>query len=126
MRGVLEAGVGEAHSRVQAGFEPLLESWKSMTDAHQREMRGLYTRMGEQAAEQYRERLENVSKQWTLATVASLDRQSREMLSGISSAAASKMREAFAAVFADMGEALRERLRQIASNVELPIPQKST
>jgi len=126
MRGVLEAGVVEAHSRVQAGFEPLLQSWKSMTDGHQREMRGLYTRMGEQAAEQYLGRLENVSKQWILASVALLDRQSREMLSGISSATASKMREAFATVFVDMGEALREQLRQIASTVELPIPQKST
>lgn len=125
MRGVLEAGIAEAHGRVQAGFEPLLQSWKSMTDAHQAEMRGLYTRMGEQAAEEYRGRLENVSKQWMLATVASLDRQSREVLSGASSAAAGKMREAFTAVFAEMGEALRERLRQIGANVELPVPQKS-
>ena len=126
MRGLLEAGVAEVQGHVQVAFEPLLTSWKSMTDAHQAEMRDLYTRIGEQAAEQYRGRLENVSKQWMLATVSSLDQQSREVLSGVSSAAESKMRETFTAVFADMGEALRDRLRQIAANIEFPVPQKSS
>jgi excinuclease UvrABC ATPase subunit len=120
MRGVLETGVAEVHGRVQGDFEPLLQSWKTMTDAHQAEMRSLYARVGEQAAEQYRERLENVSKQWMLATVASLDQQSRQVLSGVSATAESKMRDTFTKVFADMGETLRERLRQIAANVEFP------
>jgi len=42
MGGALEAGVADARKKVEEGFEPLLASWKSMTDAHQKEMeRGL-------------------------------------------------------------------------------------
>jgi vacuolar-type H+-ATPase subunit E/Vma4 len=120
MGGALEAGVAEAQKRVSEGFGPLLDSWKAMTAAHQREMQGVYGQMGEQAAEQYKSRLENVSNQWMLATVASLDHQSREMISGIAATAGEKLREACAEVFAGVGESLRERLREMAQNFTPP------
>jgi hypothetical protein len=117
MGGALEAGVAEAQKRVSEGFGPLLESWKAMTAAHQQEMQGIYGHMGEQAAEQYKSRLENVSNQWMLATVASLDHQSREMVSGIAATAEEKLREACARVFEGVGESLRERLREMAQSI---------
>jgi hypothetical protein len=113
MGDVVEAGVVDANQKVQAGFEPLLKSWKSMTDAHRAEMQAIYARSGEQAAEQYRERLDNVSNQWMLATVTSLDHQWREVVAGIAAAAEQKLRETCTKVFADLGDALRERLQQI-------------
>jgi len=116
MQGALDSGINEVNQRVQEGFGPLLESWKSITQAHQQEMRELYVQASEQAAEQYRTRLENVSNQWMLATVASFDRQSRDVVSGIAANAEEKLRQTCTDVFADMGEALRERLRQIAVN----------
>jgi hypothetical protein len=114
MGGALEAGVAEAQKKVSEGFGPLLESWKAMTAAHQQEMQTIYGHMGEQAAEHYKTRLENVSNQWMLASVASLDHQSREMISGIAASAEEKLREACAQVFAGVGESLRERLREMA------------
>src|SRR5467141_742323 len=122
MGGALEAGVADARKKVEEGFEPLLASWKSMTDAHQKEMAHTYGHIGEQAAEQYKSKLENVSNQWMLATVASLDHQSREMISGIAATAEEKLREACDQVFAGIGEALRERLKEIASAFRLPEP----
>jgi hypothetical protein len=122
MGGALEAGVADARKRVEEGFAPLLDSWKSMTDAHQREMQRAYGQMGEQAAEHYKSRLENVSNQWMLATVASLDHQSRDLISGIAAAAEEKLREACNQVFAGIGESLRERLKEIASGFTLPEP----
>jgi vacuolar-type H+-ATPase subunit E/Vma4 len=116
----LEAGVAEAQMKVSEGFAPLLERWKSMTDAHQKEMQATYGRMGEQAAEHHKARLESVSNQWMLATVASLDHQSREMLSGIAATAEEKLREACAQVFAGVGDSLRERLSEIAKGFALP------
>lgn len=116
----LEAGVAEAQKKVSEGFTPLLERWKSMTDAHQKEMQAAYDRMGEQAAEHHKARLESVSNQWMLATVASLDHQSREMLSGIAATAEEKLREACAQVFAGVGDSLRERLSEIAKGFALP------
>ncbi len=120
MGGALEAGVAEAQKKVSEGFGPLLESWKSMTVAHQKELQGIYNRMGEQAAEQYKNRLENVSNQWMLATVASLDHQSREMISGIAATAEEKLREACAHVFEGVGESLRERLKEMAQSFTPP------
>ncbi len=120
MGGALEAGVAEAQKKVSEGFGPLLESWKAMTVAHQQEMQGIYGHMGEQAAEQYKSRLENVSNQWMLATVASLDHQSREMVSGIAATAEEKLREACAHVFEGVGESLRERLREMAQSFTPP------
>ncbi len=114
MSGALEAGVAEAQQKVAEGFGPLLESWKAMTVAHQKEMQSIYGQMGEHAAEQYTNRLENVSNQWMLATVASLDHQSRDLISGIAATAEEKLREACAQVFAGVGESLRERLKEMA------------
>jgi vacuolar-type H+-ATPase subunit E/Vma4 len=120
MGGALEAGIAEAQTRVQEGFGPLLDSWKAMTDAHQTKMESVYGQMGEHAAEQYKNRLENVSNQWMLATVASLDHQSRDMISGIAATAEEKLREACAQVFAGVGESLRERLKEIAQSFTPP------
>src|SRR6266850_1994975 len=120
MGGALETGVADARKKVEEGFEPLLASWKSMTDAHQKEMERAYGQMGEQAAEQYKSKLENVSNQWMLATVASLDHQSRDLISGIAATAEERLREACAHVFAGIGESLRERLREIASGFTAP------
>jgi hypothetical protein len=121
MGGALEAGVAEAQKKVSEGFGPLLDSWKAMTVAHQQEMQSIYGQMGEQAAEQYKNRLENVSNQWMLATVASLDHQSREMISGIAATAEEKLREACAQVFSGVGESLRERLREMAQSFTPPM-----
>ena len=125
MGGTLEAGLAEAKKKVQEGFGPLLDSWKSMTHAHQKEMQSAYSQIGEQAAEQYKSRLENVSNQWMLATVSSLDHQSRDMISGIAASAEEKLREACAQVFAGVGESLRERLEEIARNFR-PLPEPPT
>jgi hypothetical protein len=118
MAGAMELGVAEANQRVQAGFEPLLESWKSMTGAQQREMQSIYSRIGEDTAEHFRERLDNVANQWMLATVTSLDHQSRESVARISATTEEKLRETCAKVFADLGDALRDRMRQIATKPE--------
>jgi len=120
MSGALDAGVAEAQKKVSEGFAPLLDSWKAMTAAHQQEMQNIYGRMGEHATEQYKSRLENVSNQWMLATVTSLDHQSREMISGIAASAEEKLREACARVFDGVGESLRERLKEMAQSLTPP------
>jgi hypothetical protein len=122
MAGAMDAGVAEANERVQAGFEPLLESWRSMTGTQQREMQTIYSRIGEQAAEHFRERLDNVSNQWMLATVSSLDHQARESVARIAANAEEKLRETCTKVFADIGDTLRGRMQQATSKLETPAP----
>src|SRR3989454_1834742 len=120
MGGAFEAGLADARRKVEEGLEPILASWKAMTVAHQQEMQGIYGQMGEHAAEQYKSRLENVSNQWMLATVASFDHQSREMISGIAATAEEKLRAACAQVFDGVGESLRERLSEMAKGLTPP------
>jgi len=93
-----------------------------VTDAHQKEMERAYGQIGEQATELYKSKLENVSNQWMLATVASLDHQSRDLISGIAATAEERLREVCAQVFAGVGESLRERLKEIASGIAPPEP----
>ncbi len=124
--GVLQAGVVEAQKTVSEGFAPLLDQWKTVTDAQQQEMKRVYDRIGEQAAEHHKTRLESVSNQWLLATVSSLDHQSRQMISGIAATTEEKLRAACAQVFEGMGDSLRQRLSEIAKNftpTEPPSPR---
>jgi hypothetical protein len=119
LHGTIEAGVAEANERVQAGFRPVIESWKAMTVAQQDELQNSYTRIGDQAAAQFRDRLDNVSNQWMLATVSSFDHQSRDSVARVTAGAEERLRETFTKVFADMGDALRDRMREIASNLNI-------
>ncbi len=112
----LETGISEAREKVQAGFAPLLESWKQATEAHQAEMLKNYARLSDQAAEHYRGRLENVSNSWMVATVTTLDKQARDMMANIAVEAEAKMRETCSQVFETLGDTLKERLRQLAEN----------
>ncbi len=125
MSGAVEGGVADANARVKAGMSPLLESWQSTVEAHREQMRGLYTQLSSLAADQHRTRLENVSNQWMLATVASLDHQSREAVNSIAAKASETLRETCAQVFANVGDTLRDRLQQIASHLTVPEPPAS-
>jgi hypothetical protein len=119
LHGSIEAGVAEANERVQAGFRPVIESWKAMTAAQQDELQTSYARLGDQAATQFRDRLDNVSNQWILATVSSFDHQSRDSVARVTAGAEEKLRDTFTKVFADMGDTLRDRMREIASNLHI-------
>jgi hypothetical protein len=125
MSSAVDRGVADANARVKAGMSPLIESWQSTVEAHRTEMRNIYSQMSNQSAEQHRSRLENVSNQWMLATVASLDHQSREAVNTIAAKAAETLRETCAQVFASVGETLRDRLQQIASHLTAPEPPTS-
>ena len=114
LSGALESGVSEAREKVQAGFAPLLESWKTMTEAHQAEMHTAYAQLSNEAAEQYRSRLENVSNSWMVATVTTLDKQARDLVGNVAHEAEARMRETCSQVFETLGDTLKERLRQIS------------
>ena len=121
----LESGVKDANEKVEASFSPLIDSWKLMTDRHQSDLRNVYAKISEQATEQHRTRLENVSNQWMLATVTALDHQSREIVADISANAEEKLRETCTQVFENIGETLQERLQQIARNLTVPTDPNS-
>jgi hypothetical protein len=117
-------GVVEAQAKVEAGFAPLWDSWKKTNDANMAEMQTAFGRLSNEGAEQYRARLENISNSWMVASVTTLDHQSRDVIARIAATAEERLREATSEVFARFGETLRERLQQIATGFENPAPPK--
>ena len=59
-----------------------------------------------------------------VATVATLDHQSRDVIAKIAATDEERLREATTEVFARFGDNLRERLQQIATGLEKPAPPK--
>jgi len=83
MHGAVERGLAEAQEKVQSSFNSVLDAWRAMGDAKQSEMRGEVAQISEEAAAQYRGRLENITNSWMVATVATLDHQSRDVIAKI-------------------------------------------
>jgi hypothetical protein len=120
MANALDSGIREAQERITAGFGPLLESWKALSEQQQNELRASLSSMSNDATGEYKNRLENVSNTWILATVAKLDHQSRDVVSGLSASAEEKLRAACSDVFANVGESLKKRLQEITAEFRKP------
>jgi hypothetical protein len=118
----VETSMGQAQSKVQATFEGLLDSWQTMSAAKHQELRTGFTNISNEAAEQYRGRLENITNAWMVATVATLNHQSQDVIAQIAATAEERLREASAEVFAKFGDTLRERLQQIAMGFDKVTP----
>ena len=124
MNDAVSKGVVDAQEKVHTGFAALWNSWKKMNEANMKEMRNSLLQLGDEGAEQYRARLENISNSWMVATVATLDHQSRDVIAKIAATAEERLREATSEVFARFGDTLRERLQQIATGFDKPTPPK--
>jgi hypothetical protein len=124
--GAVEKSLKEAEGEVRTSFACLLESWNTMSDAKRGELREMFGKISDESAVGYRTRLENISNSWMVATVATLDHQSRDVIARIAATAEERLREASAEVFARFGDTLRERLQQIAMGFATgTIPPKS-
>jgi len=114
----LDQKLGESQEKVRAEFEALWESWRNMNTEQQAELRNGFHKLGDEAVGEFRGRLENISNSWMVATVTTLNHQSREVIAKIAATAEERLREASAEVFAKFGDTLRERLQQIAAGFE--------
>ncbi|HWY08288.1 MAG TPA: hypothetical protein VNY24_15615 [Candidatus Acidoferrales bacterium] len=114
----LDQKLAESQEKVRAEFEALWESWKKMNAEQQAEVRSGLHKLGDEAVGEFRGRLENISNSWMVATVTTLNHQSREVIAQIAATAEERLREASAEVFATFGETLREKLQQIAAGFE--------
>lgn len=125
MNSALDSGVREAQEKISGGFAPLWESWQAMSDKQLQELRVSLAELSNSATGEFKNRLDNVSNTWLLTTVAKLDHQSREVVSGLSTSAQEKLREACADVFSNVGESLRKRLQEITAEFAKPSPPEN-
>ena len=123
MSDAVTRGVAEAQEKAQEAFATLWETWRKMGENNLEDMRGAIRKIHDESAEQYRGRLENISNSWMVATVTTLDYQSRKIITKIAATAEEKLREASAELFARFGDTLRERLQEIAASLTGPAKQ---
>ena len=114
----VEQRLKESQEKLRAEFEGLWESWRKMSAEQQAEIRSGFHKMGDEAVTEFLGRLQNISNSWMVATVTTLNHQSKEVIAQIAATAEERLREASAEVFAKFGDTLRERLQQIAAGFE--------
>ena len=114
----LEQGLKDSHAKAQDEFQSLWDSWKQLNETQKAEVQGSFHKMGDEAVDEFRGRLENIANSWMVATVATLQHQSKDVIAQIAASAEDRLREASAEVFARFGDTLREKLQQIASGFE--------
>lgn len=107
----------EMRRTLQEQLQPLIDDFHSKRDAEQdawlERMKGTV----EQSIDQYKERLENASNSWLLASATTLGQHSKGVLETLSHAAEERLRDTCADVFANLGETLRQRMMGISSDV---------
>ena len=77
--------------------------------------------LGNQFIDNFKQRLENTSNSWLLATAAKLNQQSDQHLAELSRVADARLRETAGQVFANVGETLRKRLLDLTA----PMPSEA-
>jgi hypothetical protein len=109
-----DASLAAATQKLDAQAAALAESWRSARaaelqhDVHQVEAD--LARMGNQAVEDYKQRLENTSNTWVLTSVTKLNQHSQNLIEQLAAASEDRIRAACSGVFAEIGENLRQRV----------------
>jgi hypothetical protein len=96
-----------------------------MTEKQQEELQAAMANISSAATGDFKTRLDNVSNTWLLTTVAKLDHQSRDVVSGLSASAEERLRAACADVFSNVGESLRKRLQEITAEFSKAAPHEN-
>src|SRR5579859_413482 len=110
-------GATLARRHLEKQLKPLVEAFYARREAEQaawlEQMKGSV----EKSIEQYKERLENTSNSWLLASATTLGQHSKAVLETLSGAAEERLRDTCSDVFAGLGETLRQRLLGLSSEV---------
>ncbi|HKV27203.1 MAG TPA: hypothetical protein VJN90_02870 [Candidatus Acidoferrales bacterium] len=110
-------GATLARRHLEEQLKPLVEAFYARREAEQaawlEQMKGSV----EKSIEQYKQRLENTSNSWLLASATTLGQHSKTVLKTLSEAAEERLRDTCSDVFAGLGETLRQRLLGLSSEV---------
>jgi hypothetical protein len=103
-------GVAQQHLDSQA--ETLTETWRAARAAEVQQVELDLARIGNQAVDDYKQRLDNTSNTWVLTSVTKLNQHSQNLIEQLASASEDRIRAACSGVFADIGENLRKKILQ--------------
>ncbi|MGH9711594.1 MAG: hypothetical protein ACRD37_13715, partial [Candidatus Acidiferrales bacterium] len=110
-------GATLARQHLEQQLKPLVEAFYAKREAEQAAWLEQMKHSVEKSIEQYKERLENTSNSWLLASATTLGQHSKAVLETLSEAAEERLRDTCSDVFAGLGETLRQRLLGLSSEV---------
>lgn len=110
-------GATLARRHLEEQLKPLVEAFYARREAEQAAWLEQMQGSVEKSIEQYKERLENTSNSWLLASATTLGQHSKAVLETLSGAAEERLRDTCSDVFAGLGETLRQRLLGLSSEV---------
>jgi len=101
-----------ARQKLDARAETMTETWRAARAAEVQQVELGLARLGNQAVEDYKQRLENTSNTWVLASVTKLNSHSQNLIEQLATASEDRIRAACSGIFAEIGESLRQRMAQ--------------
>ncbi|MGB6200903.1 MAG: hypothetical protein WBF35_15270 [Candidatus Acidiferrales bacterium] len=107
-----DESLGKARQKLDSQAETLTESWRSARASEVQQVELDLARMGNRAVEDYKQRLENTSDTWVLASVTKLNQHSQNLIEQLASASEDRIRAACFGIFAEIGESLRTKVLQ--------------
>jgi hypothetical protein len=113
----MRQSLADAERDFHAKFTPLVTEWRAELQAHQNELVGQLEKRGNESAEQYRQRLENVSNTCIVAAVATLNAQCQSVLESLARTGEERVRVAFSQAVAGLGESLRRSLDELSGQI---------
>ncbi len=111
----MEQAVGEANQEFQTSLLPILDSLRTQREAQQREWSESLMRQSNESVESYKERLQNVSNSWMVASVTALNSHSQTLMNSLTLTAEQRLREACSQAFTGLAETLRDRMMGLSA-----------
>jgi hypothetical protein len=118
--------LAEAQREFQTGLLPILESWRADREAQHREWLEKLGQAGNASIEEYKQRLQNTSNTWMVASVTTLNQHSKTVMETLAAAAEARLRDACAQAVTGMADTLAAQLRSISAQLTAtpPAPAK--
>jgi len=110
-------GAAQARRDLEQQLKPLVEQFYTARDEEQGAWLERMKATVEESIVQYKDRLENASNSWLLASATMLGSHSKGVLDTLSHAAEERLRDTCSDVFANLGETLRSRLLGLSTDV---------
>ena len=109
-------GVEQARVYLQSQLMPLVENWQAQQEQEKKEWMERLRKSTDESIEHYKERLENASNSWLLASATTLGQHSQTVLDTIAKAAEKRLRDTCSEVLSGMGDTLKNRLLGLSAD----------
>jgi hypothetical protein len=109
-------GVEQARVYLQSQLMPIVENWQAQQEQEKKAWMERLKKTTDENIEHYKERLENASNSWLLASATTLGQHSQTVLDTIAKAAEKRLRDTCSEVLSGMGDTLKNRLLGLSAD----------